>query len=206
MKLWKKILLSIVAVTVLIAVYFHVPVTYSGKIIDADTGEPLEGAVVVAKWNEETATIAGGATRLKDAKEILTDKSGEWQIIGPRGMAENIFSAIFSFATGTHFTRPPTFIVFKPGYCSVPKGFGIDSCRERMNKPHGVKHLGSGEIISLPRLLNRADRRINLMIGPINLGDGIMRKQRELIKLLNIEYKALGMEGYEVPAEFENGK
>jgi hypothetical protein len=59
--------------------------TFKGKVIDADTKEPIEGAVVVASWLEERADIAGSTSELKDVKETLTDKNGEWMIKGPRG-------------------------------------------------------------------------------------------------------------------------
>ena len=56
--------------------------TFKGKVIDADTREPIEGAVVVAVWHEATSTISGESTRLKDVEECLTDKNGEWTIDG----------------------------------------------------------------------------------------------------------------------------
>jgi len=61
-----------------------------GKVVDADTREPIEGAVVVAVWHEATATISGESTRLKDVKEILTDKNGEWTMEGPTGKWEGL--------------------------------------------------------------------------------------------------------------------
>ena len=60
---------------------FHKP-EYKGKIIDADTNEPIEGVVVVALYN--TRSIIGGPAGLLyhtiHAKEVLTDKNGEFVI------------------------------------------------------------------------------------------------------------------------------
>ena len=53
---------------------------YRGKVLEYETKGPIEGAVVVAYWNERRATVAGGSTRLFEVKETLTDKKGEWQI------------------------------------------------------------------------------------------------------------------------------
>lgn len=106
--------------------------TFKGKVIDADTKEPIEGAVVVAEWIKERAGIAGPITFLKDVKETLTDKNGEWVIKGPRGRKGGNITAIFTFITFTYSTRPPVFIVFKPGYCPWPEGFFIKACKGKI--------------------------------------------------------------------------
>ena len=128
--------------------------TFRGKVIDADTKQPIEGAAVVASWNEERATPAGPTIRLKDVKETLTDKNGMWTIEGPKGGEFGDIKSIFSFITGTYFTNPPTFIIFKPGYCSWPVGFGIDACKEKIN-PEGNDKVAEGATVELPRLTNR---------------------------------------------------
>jgi hypothetical protein len=135
--------------------------TFHGKVIDADTKEPIEGAVVVASWLEETATPTGPSTRLKDVKETLTDKNGEWVIKGPKGRDGGNITAIFTFLTGTYYTLPPEFIVFKPGYCSYPAGFGIDACKGKMKTYNFIKSENIGEIVELPKLTIR-DREILL--------------------------------------------
>ena len=112
-------------------------VTFHGRVIDADTRAPIEGAVVVVSWSEERATIAGPTGRLKDVKETLTDKNGEWVIKGPKGRIGGDALAMFTYFTGMYFTKPPWFIVFKPGYCSYPIGFTVDSCSGKI-KPGTV--------------------------------------------------------------------
>ncbi len=134
--------------------------TFNGIVIDADTKLPIEGAVVVASWSEERATPAGPTSRSKDVKETLTDKNGMWRINGPKGGEVGNIKAIFSFLTGTYFTNPPEFIVFKPGYCSWPAGFGINSCKEKI-KPVGSNKIAAGVTVELPRLIAR-DRETTL--------------------------------------------
>lgn len=173
---------------------------FKGKVVDADTGEPIEGAVVVAVWYEATATISGESTRLKDVKEALTDSRGEWVLEGPRGMWGGVMTAIYTFFTGSYYTRPPQFIVFKPGYCSWPKGFGIDSCRGRL-KPSGNDKVAEGETVQLCKLTNREDRLRMQGIGPVCDGFSLLKKQREFIRLLNIERSSLGLSKIPVPEE-----
>jgi hypothetical protein len=138
--------------------------TFKGKVVDADTKQPIEGAVVVASWSEERATPAGPTSRTKDVKETLTDKEGMWRIDGPKGGEVGNIKAIFSFLTGTYFTNPPEFIVFKPGYCSWPAGFGLDLCKVKI-KPVGSDKVAKGETVELPRLIVR-DRETLLRNRP----------------------------------------
>src|SRR3990172_5665269 len=150
-------------------IYFAIPYEFHGKVIDADTRQPIEGAVVVASWSEETATIAGPSSRSKDVKETLTDKNGNWAIKGLRGRKGEKLTDMFTFVTGTYYTRPPEFIVFKPGYCSWPAGFSIDACRNKINP----SLLRDGPMIELPKLTIR-ERETLLMNKPfIPFEDGV---------------------------------
>jgi len=157
MKHWKEIFFGIVAVFLLIAGFYLLPASYSGKIVDFDTGEPLEGTAVVATWVEKTAMPDGGETRLKEARKTLTDKNGEWEIRSPRGLGQNYLADMFSYVTGAHSTKPPQFIVYKPGYCPGPDGFGIDACREKMKPRQEANNFGHGETIGLPKMEDSQD-------------------------------------------------
>ena len=119
--------------------------TFKGKVIDADTKEPIEGAVVVAVSHEQPQRFPERAPGLKDVKEcFLTGKNGEWTIDGPTGKWGGAAQQYYTFLTGSYYTRPPEFIVFRPGYCSWPAGFGIDSCKGKL-KPSGNDKLANGE-------------------------------------------------------------
>lgn len=89
---------------------------FRGKAIDAETRQAVEGAVVVVLYNKwEFGGPAGGNTLPMDAKEILTDKEGEFYfpsyitLIGPLSRASGV-----------------SFIIFKPGYMSVTRIDGIE--------------------------------------------------------------------------------
>jgi hypothetical protein len=167
--------------------------TFRGKVIDADTKQPIEGAVVVASWDEERATPAGPTSRLKDVKETITDKNGIWIIEGPKGGNVGDIKAMFSFITGTYFTNTPEFIIFKPSYCSWPKGFGIDLCKKSM-KPVGSDKVAEGITVELPQLTDKEDR-LRALPSRVS-GYGVDEKQKEYIRLLNAERKHLGLETY----------
>jgi hypothetical protein len=171
--------------------------TFHGRVIDAETREPIEGAAVVIYWYEaRSAPIDGWSTRLKDVKETLTDKNGEWSLTGPAGGEETLsyFFAVISFGI-TYYTREPEFIIFKPGYCSWPGGFSIDACRERINIT-GVedKRVGKGGTLELPRV-SGVDRIRNTP-GPL-VGEKVpFENEKEFIRLINEERRYLGLGEY----------
>ena len=169
--------------------------TFCGKVIDADMGESIEGAVVVVYWYEASWIPFGEwIVRLKDVKETLTDKNGEWTIKGPAGSGVNSLAYDTALMGVTFYTREPEFIVFKPGYCSWPNGFSIDACRNRIkiigSRDEGI---GEGGTLELPKLTKREDR-LRALPGPVG-GEGTLEKQKEFIRLINQESGDLGLSG-----------
>ena len=171
-------------------------ITFRGRVIDSETKEPIEGVVVVASWLEARPTISGESTRLKDVKETLTDKNGEWSISGEEGQPHTEHP-YYDFFTGTYHTRPPSFIIFKPGYCSWPQGFYIEACQGKIKSNGEFTVLKTFE---LPKLTNREDR-IRAQSISIPAGEGVLEKCRELIRLMNEESRNLGL-----PEEFKQGR
>ena len=110
--------------------------TYQGKVIDADTLKPIEGAVVVAIWRKTRAGIAGSDTRFKDAKETLTDKKGEWSITGPEGDVDKLIGILQ--VIGVFITKAPEFIIYKPGYVKYWTA-GCFAAYPYIDKAHGLE-------------------------------------------------------------------
>jgi hypothetical protein len=146
-------------ITFLVIVYIIATgnTTFKGKVVDADTKKPIVGAVVVASWLAERPGVVGTSSRSVDVKETLTNENGEWSIKGPRGKNDFLL-AVCSFPnlfTGTYSTIPPEFVVFKPGYCSWPGGFGVESCKGKI-RPVGNNKIIEGEIVEVPKLISRS--------------------------------------------------
>jgi hypothetical protein len=55
---------------------------YEGRVVDAVTSTPIEGAVVLGVWYKVDITPAGRYSRYYDSKEVLTDRNGEFKIQG----------------------------------------------------------------------------------------------------------------------------
>jgi hypothetical protein len=171
--------------------------TFKGKVIDADTKQPIEGAVVVASWGEERATPTGSTTDLHDVKEALTSQNGEWIIDGPKGRELGNLSALFTLLTGSYITNPPQFLIFKPGYCPWPDGFMINACADKI-KPNGHHEVANGQTAELSRLTDRKDRLKASRIWPPLRNSGgdpaTLKKIKNFIRLLNEEHRYLGLQ------------
>jgi len=76
---------------------------YTGKIIDADTGQPIEGVVILGTWYTAQFSPAGATHNFYDAEEAVTDKNGEFSISG-KGV--RILSNL----------EPMNILIFKVGY------------------------------------------------------------------------------------------
>lgn len=83
---------------------------WKGRVIDAETKEPLEGAVVLAVWERYYRTPMGDDPYFYEAKEVLTDKDGRFDM--PWYVSFNLLPLI-SYIEGPEFT------IFKPGYGSI---------------------------------------------------------------------------------------
>lgn len=110
---------------------------YEGRVIDADTGEPIEGVIVLGVWSKEHITPGGAVSEYYDAREMVTDRNGEFSIPG-KGLllASNI--------------TPMDVLIFKAGYEYLQAtwlGLKIDGIlRQR------VKWEGDKAIIPLKKL------------------------------------------------------
>ena len=161
---------------------------FSGRVVDAKRKEPIEGAVVVIYWYEATTTTIGNeSTRIKDVEECLTDRNGEWKIVGEEG--ENVNPDPYSLITGSYYTRKPEFIVFKPGYCSWPVGYSVEACQGKM-KFTGAGEIMEGKTLKLPKISKKEDR---LRVLPETIGGSIPihRKQKAFMRLINEERRNL---------------
>jgi hypothetical protein len=156
---------------------------YQGKVIDAETGEPIEGAVVLIAFYTERHTLGGNVSRFEDAVETLTDKNGEFRIP----------VRTISVTRFMHEWRPfGHATIFKPGYA----GYGCFP-RHKDVQPHIVPSstIPRNEYvtISLPMLKNVEERR-RQSCRPGGVPDD---KMKHLRRLLDIEREGIGAKPYE---------
>ena len=77
---------------------------FSGRIVDADTGQPIKGAVVVVAWTHLMTYFEGGRREV-DSRETITDRQGRWDIperITPpwEGGLAGVLRRFYVFAAG----------------------------------------------------------------------------------------------------------
>lgn len=164
---------------------------WKGRIIDIETKEPLEGAVVLAVWMRAYRTPAGDNTYFYEAKEVLTDKEGRFEI--PSYKPINLLPII-------SYIKEPEFTFFKPGYMSLSSvGFGdfiLEGSKEepleRKNTSGKTFRLSPG-IIELPKLKTR-EERLEAQSDAIPLGEVPDEKMPALLKLINTERINLGLD------------
>ncbi len=156
---------------------------YRGRVIDAETREPLAGAVVVAIWERVKVQLLHSSTVFYNTREVLTEASGEFVL-----HAEDVERG------APHQTLRPFFIIFFPGYGSYP-GYQI--------APKGF--LGgifedAGATVELPRLRTREERREHLSsISPFRLSDAPFKDMPHFVRLVNSERVSLGLQPYPPP-------
>lgn len=122
---------------------------YEGRIIDADTGKPIEGVVVFGVWYRIAAVGAGGAFHAyHDAQETVTDRNGEFVI---KGLGLKILSGV----------EPMSVLIFKAGYEYIDVSWDLFKENDFYKKK--IKWEGNKAIIPL-RKLTMEERKKSL--GP----------------------------------------
>jgi hypothetical protein len=173
---------------------YHKP-DFEGQILDGETKEPIEGAVVVVLYNKRTIGVgAGTLSSVINIRETLTDKEGRFSIPSYTTLIQP-----FSWADTANF------IIYKPGYVSV--GYLYDRDLEGLfsGKMAGMKdqefewlhdksfvfRYRSPNIVELPKPKTREQqiRSLPSIPGP----DLTAKKMRKLMEYYNLESERLGL-------------
>jgi hypothetical protein len=164
---------------------------WAGKVIDAETKEPIEGAAVVAVWHEDFAAGPGSGDEFVDAVETLTDNKGSFEITSKSYFPMLPRGEIYG----------PQFTIYKPGYKVVQHteyGEHVDESRLHFY-PKDWKGLFEkpGDIVGLTKLKTREERIKNL---PGKSTPGVDAPHydsiEEFIRLMNGESIELGLKPY----------
>jgi hypothetical protein len=166
---------------------------WKGKIIDIETKQPLDGVVALAVWERVYRTPAGPNSYFFEAREVLTDKEGRFEIPSYRPI--NLLPII-------SYIRGPFFTFFKPGYLSLSgMDFGEFFLEGTREAPLERKEVGGKTycldpgLIQLPRLITREERirSLNSVEGfPVDYAPS--HKIKKLLELIAIENKNLGFQ------------
>jgi hypothetical protein len=165
---------------------YHSDGPYRGKVIDLETGEPIEGAVVAGTWELYILYIKPSFC---DAEETITDKNGEFVL--PKASCFTLWP--LAKMRNLHF------IVFKPGYLGYPPlGATFEERKDRMPGITGEEFRDEKQynIIKLGRPKTRMERELTFGYANSPFGfDEAIDSLPTLIKLVNEEAKNLGLSG-----------
>ncbi len=156
---------------------------YKGKVVDAETEEPIEGAVLFMEFTTRAPNPGGATASFADAKEVLTDKNGEFFLE----------HTVTTLRPGQVWDPWPKTYIYKPGYGLFPfKGTSITP------KPDWS---GIGEniysIIKLPKLHTKKERIEALeyaSIGP----DVPYERSKKITDYINQERVYLGFSPFKI--------
>ena len=93
------ILITIVVILVVLSILTSLLKSVSGTVVDAETGKPIEGAVVLVEWTRRVG-IGDYHTVSVRIAETVADKEGKFTAFGPLHP----------------FVDPPNVTVYKRGY------------------------------------------------------------------------------------------
>lgn len=106
-----------------------------GRVVDADTGQPLVGAAVVAAWFLEHPMAVHGTANAYDVVEVLTDDKGEFVV--PHQTHVTLVGSV----------NEPRITIYMPGYGPYP-GFQRaptgDAVRTAFQEPTVVELVRAG--------------------------------------------------------------
>ena len=180
----KKQLFVVILLSVLLLVVarycIHTDGPYKGKVVELDTGRPIEGAVVATSWSIETWI---NTWRFCDARETLTNKNGEFEL--PKGWCAKHPFAIMHL---------PEVTIFKSGYLGYPQTSFSSEIITITGKVFRDKD--QYYLIELGKPKTRKERE--LTYDHAGFSDDESRQRLPiLMRLLNEERRNLGLRGYE---------
>ena len=157
---------------------------YHGKVVDEQTREPIEGAVVLGQWGVYHFGVAGGYTTFYDAREAVTDKNGEFMIPG-QGL--RIMTSV----------GPMGALIYKAGYTYYTTG-SWDTLKTGMFSKEEVKWEGDLSIFPL-RKLTESERKkdVNGSMMPL-LPSVPWQKMISMTREVNNELIFRGLQPYNI--------
>jgi hypothetical protein len=155
---------------------------WKAQIIDAETGQPVEGVIVLLMWLKMTRSLGGPSGKYHDAEEAVTGPDGRFEVGRRRTFTFNPFTYI----------QGPYVTVFKPGY-------GQWRVKDWDKKPPEWEELDAGEVLEkegvvleLQPLKTRAER-LNFYRGRMWYRGGVPpEKMKRLSEAEDAERAYLG--------------
>ena len=170
---WLLIVLAMLSMAFIFEPHAHAE--YKGKVVDAVTGEPIEGAVILMDWRRECLPF--GSRSFFGAEETLADRSGMFEIEGHK-INWNPLCRIDT----------PHFYIYKAGYMAIDLTWHLPAFKTESIKKH-LFFEGDLVVFKLHKPRTRKERQWALSTR----GTFPDRYQKLLIRETNKEAKELNL-------------
>jgi len=153
---------------------------YRGRVVDAETKQPLAGAVVLAVWMQDRVYPLHTPTVRYAVRETATDADGRF-LIDAKALEER----------APRRTLHPSFKVFLPGYAA----YGTSGFPDRTFRQGEFS--GQGATIGLGRL-ETPEERVRQLRGasPYNFSENPFETIPRFVQAINRESVQLGLQPY----------
>lgn len=157
---------------------------YRGKVIDAETKEPIEGAVVLGVWRKRELFSFHPRYLFEEAKEVLTDKEGAFILPG-HVMSPSIIDPMSRNRIRIY--------IYKPGYGSFP-AFQV-SPNPKQSYTKLLKPFETHALVELPKLKTREERLEVVDFACPTIGEDIPpSKVSNFIQAMNVDRMVFGFD------------
>lgn len=154
---------------------------YHGQVLDAETEQPIEGAVVTLIWFKSPYLALEPSRYFHSGKEVLTDSHGRFSVDASPGRNWNPLMYMLAH---------PWIVIFRPGYApltptyAVALGLGADM----------YDKLKQGAVVRLPRLKDKNDQIKFSDLGAVGIVNDVPRSAiLNLIRAINVQRRQTGL-------------
>ena len=163
---------------------------YHGQVVDAETGKPIEGAVIVVEWHKKDRIAMGGINYFHNAREAVTDADGKFVLDSSPGIDWNPLTYI----------QEPEIIAFYPGYRPFTAAHPGDiDLKTRGSLNEIAAAFERGVVVKLTRL--KTEKELKSITD--KSGAGSIRAPYAMLpnflRLINIQRKMVGMNELRFP-------
>ena len=168
---------------------------WKGQVVDKENGKPLEGVVVLARWEKRYTSFVGemGGNEYYDSEEVVTDAEGRFVIAARQTWTVNPFSEIYG----------PEFFIFKSGYGRWQfrdfDSWGLKDAivSAERTRAEWRRFTAEGAVLELPSLKTK-EQRIQTMQMPSRVP---YERIPSYIEAINAERISLGLDPYKTSSQ-----
>jgi hypothetical protein len=161
----------------------NLPGDFHGRVIDGDTGEPIEGVVVTVVWTAYAVPATAVRPEVHSVREVLTDADGRFRVKSEADFNWNSFKEI---------KKEPRVAMYKAGY-GPPQ---LDPPHPRETWKFFWQPLIDGATVTLHKEQDRGNLRLRARLSRL-VGGAVGPEDAPLLQAeIDTQYDLLGVPRY----------